>query len=109
MATTNYNNGDTVDIVNGKYKGMKATYLHKYGKVMCTVGIDGVQRNIWLLLIMPRKHEKHDNKARKVSKTADKSERKTNTRRKEDIKKLQQSIEDIKLQLELMQATHFIH
>ena len=53
MATTTkqsnkYNNGDMVVIVNGKYKGLNATYMHKYGKVMCTVAIDGVHCNIWL-------------------------------------------------------------
>ena len=103
MATTKYNNGEMVDIVAGKYKGMQATYLHKYGEVMCTVGINGVNRNIRLSSIMPRTQEKHDNKP---NKTADESERNTDTtRRKEDIKKLQRSIEEMKIQLDLMQAT----
>ena len=99
-----YNNGDRVDIVNGKYKGMKATYVHKYGQVMCSVAIDGgVHRNIWLSSIKPHKH---DNKPKVMVKT-DKCESKTEpaSARKEDIRKLQKSIEDMKLQLDLMQAT----
>ena len=102
MATTSneYDNGDMVDIVNGKYKGMKATYLHKYGTVMCTVAINGVPRNIWLSSITARKH---DDKKPKVSERDDSG--KTGTRRKEDMKKLQRSIEDMKVQLDLMQAS----
>ena len=92
-----YNNGDRVDIVQGKYKGLSARYLHKYGKVMCTVAIDGVPRNIWLSSIKPRE----------VSVETDKSEKRTgeaSARKKEDVKKLQQSIQDMKLQLDLMQS-----
>ena len=46
-------------------------------------------------------HRKHDNKPTVSEK--DESERKTGTRR--NIKKLQRSIEDMKVQLDFMQAT----
>ena len=96
-----YNNGDTVNIVNGKYKGMKGIYMHKYGKVMCSVAIDGVHCNICLTLI-----KQHGNKPKKQkgSVWTDASEtKKGGTRRKKDIKKQQRSIEA--MQLDLIQAT----
>jgi hypothetical protein len=42
-----------VYIHGGKYKGRFGTYIGKYGKVMCTIKIDGdpVQRNLWLTSI----------------------------------------------------------
>ena len=49
-----FDNGDQVDIIVGKYKGLSAKYLGKYGKVMCSVSIDGDNkdfRQVWLTLI----------------------------------------------------------
>ena len=82
---------------------MNAAYLRKYGKVMCSVAIDGVQYNIWLLSIKP--HE--DDTKLNVSVETDNQEKRTaaSARRKEDVKKLQQSIQNMKVQLDLMQST----
>jgi hypothetical protein len=45
---------DRVYIHGGKYKGRFGTYMGKYGKVMCSIKIDGdsvSQRNLWLTSI----------------------------------------------------------
>ena len=49
-----YASGEQVIGVAGKYKGNTATYLSDYGKVMCSVHINGhinQRRNIWLTSI----------------------------------------------------------
>ena len=49
-----YTKGDKVNIVGGSYKGKTGVYQDIYGKVMCTVLIDGpikYSRNIWLTSI----------------------------------------------------------
>lgn len=56
--TPTYSIGDTVHVTGGTYSGRSATYLGKYGRVMCTVKIEGdtrSQRNIWLTSIKPAK------------------------------------------------------
>ena len=103
--TRSYNNGDRVDIVHGKYKGKKAMYLHKYGKVMCSVSIDGVHRNIWLSSIEPHEDDDQPKKKKKMSVEDHEKRTEASTRRKEEVKKLQKSIEDMKQQLDLMQST----
>ena len=58
-----YASGDQVLVVAGKYKGNTATYLSVYGKVMCSVHINGNingRRNIWLTSIQ------HHNNTRTV-------------------------------------------
>jgi hypothetical protein len=49
-----YNNGERVFIKGGSYKGRYAIYLGRYGRVMCSVKVEGdtaTQRNIWLTSI----------------------------------------------------------
>jgi hypothetical protein len=60
MAT--YKHGDEVNITGGTYKGRSAMFLGKYGKVMCSVKIEGdtrPHRNIWLTSISPISGRRH--------------------------------------------------
>ena len=97
---TNYINGDRVDIINGKYKGMSATYLGKYGNVMCSVALLGgeLHRNVWLSSVKP--HQNQDKRTETEKKTGDASH--WAKKKRNDINKLRQSMEDMKLQLDLM-------
>ena len=68
-----YASGDQVLVVAGKYKGNTATYLSVYGKVMCSVHINGrinERRNIWLTSIQHHNNTRtvHDREKEKVGK-----------------------------------------
>jgi hypothetical protein len=54
LATANMTETYRVYIHGGKYKGRFGTYMGKYGKVMCSIKIDGdtvQQRNLWMTSI----------------------------------------------------------
>ena len=103
-----YNNGERVDIISGKYKGLSATYLGKYGKVMCSIAIDGDNkdfRHIWLTSIERRKEDEKEGVNTEDSKgTTDNNHSNANKGKQEErqkaIVKVMESVYEIQQQLD---------
>ena len=99
--TTEHDN--RVYIHAGKYKGRYGTYMGKYGKVMCSIRIDGdtvLQRNLWLTSITRIEGSNDNGKAKKKT-TSDNDDV---TVSRGELLEILETIEDMKEKIELLET-----
>ena len=104
-----YNNGDRVIFVGGKFKGFSGTYCGKYGKVMCSILVDGEtkSRNVWLSSVTKAPNKEHDMAHEQQNDdTADTPNKKEmKEKKKDEMEKLIMKIENMKVQLDVIRST----
>ena len=83
-----------VYIVAGKYKGRYGTYLGRYGKVMCSVRIDGdalPHRNLWMSSITRLKAQEDNEDDKEITIT------------KREMLEILQTISEMKQKIETLE------
>ena len=104
-----YSNGERVDIIHGKYKGLSATYLCKYGKVMCSISIDGDNkdfRHVWLTSIERKGEVEDEDEHTTDAKANDNKNSQENEdgkeEKKKEVMKIMESVYDIRQKLDII-------